>query len=271
MLLFSGSFSFRSSSAVFFTFPRKIQGIGSRDDCCCCCCCRRRRRRRRFAEHHAIIAWLYPTHTQIHQCLATSHVSLQCLQMMRIPLPCLWRIFSMSGSKLRVVYTECDADADVRQLIRSSAGQLPPHDSIDHVVLLKSRSIFTNILKVPFCVLHLVAIALAFREWMALPSQPSFSMFNDSNVSVPEPLGNQTAIQQPQQHVYTLVIVALLIIAHVLLFLTTSWSSRFLRLVCFTAVTSSSDMQNCDSIDATHVYVQPLPSHGKAQVCQRPS
>jgi hypothetical protein len=90
----------------------------------------------------------------------------------------------MPDSKLRVVYTECDADADVRQLIRSSAGlfcflmkilliimmammmittkcssssqacaphpgsgQLPPHDSIDHVILLKSRSIFTNILK----------------------------------------------------------------------------------------------------------------------------
>ena len=29
----------------------------------------------------------------------------------------------MLDSKLRVVYTECDADADVRQLIRSSAGE----------------------------------------------------------------------------------------------------------------------------------------------------
>jgi hypothetical protein len=29
----------------------------------------------------------------------------------------------MPDSKLRVVYTECDADADARQLIRSSAGE----------------------------------------------------------------------------------------------------------------------------------------------------
>jgi hypothetical protein len=29
----------------------------------------------------------------------------------------------------------------------AAAGQLAPHDSIDHVLLLKSKSIFSNILK----------------------------------------------------------------------------------------------------------------------------
>jgi hypothetical protein len=88
----------------------------------------------------------------------------------------------------------------------AAAGQRAPHDSIDHVVLLKSRSVFTNILKgrppsplsagqnpmyfhfhctcltafqVPFCVLHLVALSLALREWMALPPLPPLLSNND--------------------------------------------------------------------------------------------
>jgi hypothetical protein len=101
----------------------------------------------------------------------------------------------MSDGKLKVVYAECDADADTKQLLRSCSGAcqkleclsrlllllpppawqqqrrrhcvchnyfphplhltsrhasgqtLPHHETIDHVVLLKSRSIFTNVLK----------------------------------------------------------------------------------------------------------------------------
>jgi hypothetical protein len=43
-------------------------------------------------------------------------------------------------------------------------------------------------------------------------------------------------------------------------------SPRFFRLVCFASADISPDVKNCDTIAATHAYVQPLPSHGKAQV-----
>ena len=39
-----------------------------------------------------------------------------------------------------------------------------------------------------------------------------------------------------------------------------------LRLICFTTVTSAPEGKNCDNLDATHAFVQPLSSRGKAQV-----